>query len=317
MSNLDSLDRLELKKLLIKVEELQTELSRKDCLNDAGLSQFVTRMNLGDPINTAIGQIITVLWNYGRLESGETAIGRFLVHIKTNTLVGQAENVVLDRILEKYKLINTVQPITDKKISPTQNDTLEKQIFISYAWGGESEEIAARVDKVFQERGITIVRDKRDAGFKANIQEFMERIGQGKCVITIISEKYLKSENCMFELVEIAKNGDFYDRIFPIVLGDAKIYKPISRLNYIKHWEDQIKELEAGLKEVSAANLPTFRKDIDLYTEIRQTIDSLIDTLKKMNTLTPEIHSSSAFEELYKAIENKLNQSSEKTSTPK
>ena len=37
----------------------------------------------------------------------------------------------------------------------------------------------------------------------------MQQIGQGKCVIAVISDSYLKSENCMFELVEIAKNGIF------------------------------------------------------------------------------------------------------------
>ncbi len=201
-----------------------------------------------------------------------------------------------------------------ENINQTKNNILEKQIFISYAWGGESEEIADRVDKAFQERGITIVRDKRDAGFKANIKEFMERIGQGKCVITIISEKYLKSPNCMFELVEIAKKGDFYNRIFPIVIEDARIYNPVSRLKYIKHWEDQIQELDTALKEVSAANLQGFREDIDLYTEIRNTIASLTNTLRQMNVLTPELHTSSGFEQLYQAIENQINQSSQKTS---
>lgn len=204
-----------------------------------------------------------------------------------------------------------------KQLKQTKNNTLEKQIFISYAWGGESEDMANRVDEAFQKRGITIVRDKRDAPFKANIKEFMGLIGQGKCVITIISEKYLKSPNCMFELVEIAKNGNFYDRIFPIVLGDAQIYQPVPRLRYIKHWEDKISELDIALKEVSAANLQGFREDIDLYTEIRNTIAELVNTLRQMNVLTPELHTSSGFEQLYQAIENKLNQSSEETSVPK
>ena len=52
----------------------------------------------------------------------------------------------------------------------------------------------------------------------------MQQIGQGNCILVIISDKYLKSENCMFELLEIANHGDIYDRIFPIVLGDANIH---------------------------------------------------------------------------------------------
>jgi internalin A len=50
------------------------------------------------------------------------------------------------------------------------------------------------------------------------IKEFMQRIEKGKCVIVVISDRYLKSPNCMYERVQIANNGEFDNRIFPIVL---------------------------------------------------------------------------------------------------
>jgi hypothetical protein len=134
----------------------------------------------------------------------------------------------------------------------------------------------------------------------------MERIGRGKCVIAVISDKYLKSPNCMFELVQVAKNGELYDRIFPVVLADAQIYKPVARIKYIQHWENEIKELDEAMRGVGAANLQGFREEIDQYTEIRNTIAELTNLLKDMNTLTPDIHSQSEFEELIKAIEIRL-----------
>ncbi|MBN3907094.1 MAG: TIR domain-containing protein [Nostoc sp. NMS1] len=184
----------------------------------------------------------------------------------------------------------------------------EKEIFISYAWGGDSETYVDRLDAVLQSKGIAIIRDKRDLGYKGLIKAFMEKIGHGKCVIAVISDKYLKSPNCMFELVQIAKNGDFYDRIFPIVLPDVQIYKPIERIKYIKYWEEQIKELDEAMKGVSAANLQGFREEIDLYTEIRHTIAELTNLLKDMNTLTPDIHNESDFHELSKAIAQRLDE---------
>ena len=39
------------------------------------------------------------------------------------------------------------------------------QIYISYGWGGESEEIVNLLDNALQEKGIIIVRDKRDLGY--------------------------------------------------------------------------------------------------------------------------------------------------------
>lgn len=98
---------------------------------------------------------------------------------------------------------------------------MSKEIYVSYAWGGKSEELVNQLDKALHDKGVTLIRDKSNLGFKGRIKEFMEQLGRGKAVIVIIGKKYLKSENCMFELVQIARNGQFYDRIFPIVLTDA------------------------------------------------------------------------------------------------
>ncbi|WP_375478430.1 COR domain-containing protein, partial [uncultured Nostoc sp.] len=184
----------------------------------------------------------------------------------------------------------------------------EKEIFISYSWGDESEQFVNQLDQTLQAKGIKIIRDKRDLGYKGLIKAFMERIGRGKCAIAVISDKYLKSPNCMFELVQIAKNGEFYNRIFPIVLADAQIYKPVARLKYIRYWEDEIKALDEGMREVGAANLQGFREEIDQYTEIRNTIAELTNLLKDMNTLTPYIHSKSDFESLLNAIAQRLDE---------
>ncbi|WP_138502178.1 toll/interleukin-1 receptor domain-containing protein [Nostoc sp. PA-18-2419] len=185
-----------------------------------------------------------------------------------------------------------------------------KKVFISYAWGGDSEEFVNRLDQALQKKGITIVRDKRDLGYKGLIKEFMKYIGCGKCVVVVISDKYLKSPNCMFELLEISKNGQFYDRVFPITLLDAKIYDPVDRCDYIIHWDNQIQRLDSKLRLVaSSANLINLQQVVTQYTEFRATIDILIYMLQNMNTLTPDIHNKSDFEALLEAIEHQLSDS--------
>ena len=185
------------------------------------------------------------------------------------------------------------------ELSPPER---QRQVFISYAWGGESEEIANQVEAALERQGIDLVRDKRDLGFKGRIREFMERIGRGKCVVVVISEKYLKSENCMFELLQIAKHEQFYGRVFPVVLEDARIYKPTDRIRYVQYWEGEIEALDRQMRSVSAANLQGFREDIDLYSEIRQYLPRLTHILKDMNTLTVQIHRESGFEALIEGI---------------
>jgi len=185
----------------------------------------------------------------------------------------------------------------------------EQAVFISYAWGGEREEVVNQIDQALQTRGIKIIRDKRDLGYKGSIKEFMERIGQGNCVIVVISDKYLRSPNCMFELVEIADGKGFHARIFPVVLSDADIYNPLKRIEYIKFWEGKIAELDQAMREVGMANLQGIRDDIDQYTRIRANIAELTNILKDMNTLTPDMHRDSDFNDMYTGIAERMKES--------
>jgi len=185
-------------------------------------------------------------------------------------------------------------------------NNIDNSVYISYKWGGESERIVDEIEKALQEKGISLIRDKRALGYKDSIKDFMKRIGMGSCIIVVISDRYLRSKNCMFELLEIASHQDFFDRIFPIVLGDADIYDPVTFLGYVKYWEDKISDLDEAMKTVSQANLQGIRDDIDLYDEIRDQISSLTDILEDMNTLTPEMHENSDFQILIDAIEKRM-----------
>ena len=182
----------------------------------------------------------------------------------------------------------------------------EQAVFISYAWGGESEETVNQIDQALQQRGLTLIHDKQDLGYKGSISAFMDRIGQGNCIIVVISDKYLRSQNCMFELVNISDGKEFYDRVFPIVLSNAEIYDPVKRLKYVKYWEEKREELAGAIKEVDPANLQGIREDMDLYDRIRDKVSSLTSILKDMNTLTPEMHKDSDFTEIYDGIGRRM-----------
>lgn len=182
----------------------------------------------------------------------------------------------------------------------------EQSVFISYAWGGESEETVNQIDQALQTRGLKILRDKRELGYKGSINAFMQRMGQGNCVIVVISDKYLRSPNCMYELVEIAEEKQFHDRVFPIVLSDAEIYDPVTRLEYVKYWEEKLAKLDQAMRGVGQANLQGIREEIDQYSYIRDQVSELTSILKDMNTLTPEMHRDSDFSAIYEGIERRM-----------
>ena len=193
----------------------------------------------------------------------------------------------------------------------------EREVFISYAWdGGESEAIAHTLDQYFQSQRITIIRDIRDLKFKASAREFMEWLGRGKCIITVISDEYLRKRNCMYELVNIAENaGDneaLRDRIFPVVLPSAKIYDVIESMDYVSYWDQKIEALDTKLKQLkSSANLPRAQAELNLYTKIRAIIDTLTATLYDMKTINLDMERGATLEdclgELLQAVEQKIN----------
>lgn len=180
------------------------------------------------------------------------------------------------------------------------------EVFVSYAWTAESNGIVDRLQKELDQHGIRLLRDREEVRYKDSIRDFMRRIGQGKAVVVVISEKYLRSENCMFELVEIAKAQSLRERVFPIVLSDANIYKAVGRVEYVRHWEDEIQKLDAALKGVRGDNLTNLQEDLNIYAEIRQLFDGITNTLRDMNALTPDQHEGSGFDELIQRIRTQL-----------
>ncbi|PWB55993.1 MAG: hypothetical protein C3F13_02730 [Anaerolineales bacterium] len=221
---------------------------------------------------------------------------------------------LFDLVLSLYSIqleherFKPLRDVLKHQLIDTFGKMKKAEVFLSYAWGDENEIIVNELDQEFQKRNINIIRDKRDLGFKGDINKFMKNIGRGNAIILVISDKYLKSPNCCFELVQIAENGKFADRIFPIILNDAKIYDPIDRAQYVEYWEKKKHELDEVMKRVSSDNMQGFREDIDLYTKIRIMLPELMNILKTMNTLTASLHQTSGFSEILEAVITKLDE---------
>ena len=187
------------------------------------------------------------------------------------------------------------------------------EVYISYAWKGESPEVQEKIVTALAARlkteGITLKWDKNELTYRDAIREFMQRLGRGQAVIVVLSKAYLESSNCMFELTEIAKREAKLNQVFPIVLEDAGIFDMKTRLGYIKHWETEKKELETEMKEVGSENLQGVREALDLYVTIRNEIAKIVDVIGNMLAYTSNAHEEEGFERLFRAIVAKVKDS--------
>ncbi len=181
------------------------------------------------------------------------------------------------------------------------------EIFISYAWGGKSEDLADQVFALLTEKHYKVIRDKIHLGYKGNIKDFMQRIGRGKAILVIISDKYLRSPNCMYEIVQMQEHKHFFERIFPIVLPDADIYKPQNRLKYVKYWENEVKSLNSSMKDIdNMALIAEIQQELQEYNQILNSMSGISSLLKNTNTLTPEILEAAQYKPLFVEMEKIL-----------
>lgn len=171
-------------------------------------------------------------------------------------------------------------------------------VYISYSWSDEN--TINEIDNTLQNNGILIKKDKRDAKYRADIKNFMDKIGLGSHVILVVSDKYLKSRNCMYEIMELLKNNDYKNKIYPIVLESAyKIYDAVATVEYYEFWDNKINELNQTIKTIQTAkNIKRVYEEINHCENIRNSIDDFIDTIQNMNALTLEQHINENFKSL-------------------
>ncbi len=131
------------------------------------------------------------------------------------------------------------------------NANQSSRIYVSYAWGDdptpegrEREVLVDRLCEAARERGLTILRDRTALRTGDSIDGFMRRIGAGDKIFVFLSDKYLRSTFCMFELSEIWRNGRhegpaFMDRVKLYSLSDAKYRTPADWIRWAVYWREQ------------------------------------------------------------------------------
>jgi internalin A len=169
--------------------------------------------------------------------------------------------------------------------------------FVSYARdddtsteGGEREGIVDRLCAAAEVRGIAIIRDKTTLRLGDPISSFMHQIGAGDRVFVILSDKYLHSPYCMFELWEIwrhsrADEADFRRRVRIYALPDAKARTPNERIRLARYWKREHDEIAAMIKEdggeiVSTQDFAAFKLMGDFYRRVPEILATMFDTVQ-------------------------------------
>lgn len=154
-------------------------------------------------------------------------------------------------------------------------------IFISYSWNDTR--FVDELDKKLQAYGYKVERDIRDAEYAQSIKEFMKRIRKTDYSIIVLSDSFLKSENCMREILEFIKDDDYKNRIIPIILESAReIWSVNKGINYTIYWKNREKEFIEQLLLIDEESKSGYIEELKHICLIKDSIGEILKTFRDM-----------------------------------
>jgi tetratricopeptide (TPR) repeat protein len=203
--------------------------------------------------------------------------------------------------------------------------TYTADVYISYAGNDPTDEyensrdfIVKKICDLLEQQNLRAREYKRDVGYKESIEEYMLDIAKADYIILLISEKYLKSDYCMYEAIELlSRNKEgLKEKIFPVLLPDANIFDMDRHISYVDYWTKQFKEGQKKLKGKDPVNYASLFEKNKLFREIAENMDEFLRELSKMCQLSKAMILQNNFQAVVESILKQLSKN-QVLATPK
>lgn len=148
----------------------------------------------------------------------------------------------------------------------------------------------------------------------------MDSIQDHDYVVMLISDRYLKSRNCLYEVLETIKDHRFKDRLAYIVLCDddskwledssekigAKVYAVQDQAQYTIFWRNKEKEIRDKIDEIGdPAYTIELSKELKHIQKILLDLQDLLSFLSEYKGLPLQEHIDTNFNEILKYMKLK------------
>jgi len=188
--------------------------------------------------------------------------------------------------LKKIKVANN-NITNNQNNNKIEENNKESKIFLSYSH--KNKETADRVDKFFISKDIKLTRDVRDALPYSNLEKFMDTIRDHDYVILLIGDVYLKSVNCMYEVIQFIQERDYIDRTFPIIIdNETAIFDSSKHIKYVHYWQKEYKNFRDKIKALELTGTSYLHKELDKIDKIQSNIGEFLDKISKLKCLQLE-----------------------------
>ena len=170
-------------------------------------------------------------------------------------------------------------------------------VFVSYNHG--SSDFVDKIEKSLA--GIcNIKRDKNEIGDWESISDFMKTIRKEDFALLVISDSYLKSTACLFEVIQLMKDENWDKNTMYVIMDDAKtLYNLGGQLDYIQYWENHYKDI---YKKIEQLPLESTHKQIEQLNKITTIKNEIGEFLNKVSDAK-----NPSTDEVISRIKNRIN----------
>lgn len=155
------------------------------------------------------------------------------------------------------------------------NNMKKPTIFVTYNWNDASDLFILNLKSNL--KGVEMKYDKVEIDCWDSITNFMNTIGQEDFVVQILSDKYLKSANCLYEVMQLMNSPNWTAKTMTVVMNDATdIYDPIKRLEYIQYWSDETEKYRNQLSSLPDSATVDVKEVLLKYEAIRDNIGKFL-----------------------------------------
>lgn len=160
------------------------------------------------------------------------------------------------------------------------------EIFLSYSWANKK--IA---DKIYYDLtfvGFDVIKDDHTLKYTDRFPDFMKKIRKADFALLLVCDSYIKSINCMTEVMQLEKDDDAWKKILPVICKDTKFYEVLDRIQYVSYWQEKSDAIESALKSIDQINATALYAELKSYKSITQNIDLFLANLKEQLNVSPE-----------------------------
>ena len=149
-------------------------------------------------------------------------------------------------------------------------------VFISYNWN--QSDLADGIESRLDGKAI-IARDKNHP-YWSSLTEFMKTIRKQDFAILLVSDDFLKSTNCMYEVSQLVKDDDWERRVMFVVADDTKIYSVLDHEKYINYWQASRERMEKTIGKSPKQSVDGYVDELRKIDEIQVVISQFLMKVK-------------------------------------